>query len=228
MNQLCTPAITDRPPGWLTYVAPLGLFVALTTVEGWLPARWYPAAYATKVALVTIAAVAGRRAWRDLRPAWRDLLPALLVGVAAWAIWVGLDRWPGYPHLGSRTGFDPYRAIADPAARSAFLAVRFYGLVLLVPLIEELVWRDFLLRYLTRPEDFRAVPLDRFSLQSGLLSGGAFALAHPEWLAAAVIATLYTLLVRSRASVFAAALAHAVTNLCLGIYVLQTGDWRYW
>lgn len=220
----------ERPagPDWLPYVAPMIAFVVLTSLEGMVPAGGYPIAYGVKIALVTTVAVLCRAAWRDLQPRGRDLAPAVGVGLLACALWIGLDRWPGYPHLGGRAAFNPFQAIPDPAGRAAFLAVRLFGLVALVPLIEELFWRSLLLRYVTRPEQFLAVPPHQFTAAAALVSGLGFTLAHPEWLAAAVTAALYTLLLKVTRSVFACVVAHAVTNCCLGIYVLATGAWAYW
>lgn len=219
--------MVSRHP-WAPYAAPLFLFVALTSVEQALPRSAYPAAYAVKILLVSVAAFLCRGAWADLRPQTKDLLPALLVGVLAFALWIGVDQWPGYPHTGGRQAYNPFTAIGDPTQRTLFLAARFFGLVLLVPLIEELFWRSFLLRYVSSPDDFRTLQAWEFTLAAALLSGFAFAASHPEWLAAALTAALYTLLLRQSRSVFACVVAHAVTNLCLGLYVLRTGSWQYW
>ena len=55
-----------------------------------------------------------------------------------------------------------------------------------------------------------------------------FAASHPEWLAAAIFALALGLLLRATRNLFACVLAHGVTNLLLGIYVLHTGQWQYW
>lgn len=215
-------------PSWLPYAVPLLLFVIVSSVEASLGAGLYPLTYAVKILLVSVAAFLAREVWGDLRPNVRDLLPAVLVGIVVCVLWVGLDRWPGYPHLGTRQAYNPFEAIRDSGQRLLFLAMRFYGLVLLVPLIEELFWRDFLLRFLSTREDFRARPPHQFTLEAAAISGAAFAFSHPEWLAAAVTAAAYTALLAWRKSVFACVIAHATTNLCLGLYVLQTGEWKYW
>ena len=216
----------DQP--WLPYVAPIVAYVTLTSLEALVPAAAYPLAYAAKAVLVTIVALLFRGAWRDIRPDWRPVPLAVLVGIAAWVLWVGLDLWPGYPHLGGRQSFNPFAAIADPAERALFLLVRLYGLVILVPLIEELFWRGFLLRYASRPENFLSQPIGTFLPVAALLVGFAFAVAHPEWLAAAATAALYTLLLGRTRSLFACIVAHVTTNLVLGLYVLLSGSWHYW
>ncbi len=213
---------------WLPYAAPLAVFILLTSLESTFPRSAYPWVYAGKILLVTVAAALAREVWRDLRFKARDLLPAILVGVGVCVLWVGLDRWPGYPHLGTRQAFNPFEVIPDPAQRTLFLAARFYGLVLLVPLIEEIFYRNFLLRYLSTREDFRDREPSRFTMEAALISGAVFACSHPEWLAAAVTAAAYTGLLAWRRNVLACIVAHGVTNLCLGGYVLLTGEWKYW
>lgn len=213
---------------WLPYAVPLILFVLLSSVEASLGVGLYPVAYAVKILVVTVGAYLAREVWADVRPHSRELLPAMLIGIGVCVLWVGLDRWPGYPHLGTRQAYNPFEAIGDPGLRTLFLAVRFFGLVLLVPLIEELFWRDFLLRFLSTREDFRGRAPHQFTLEAAAISGAAFAFSHPEWLAGAVTAAAYTGLLAWRKSVFACVVAHATTNLCLGLYVLQSGEWKYW
>src|SRR3954463_13239992 len=54
----------------LPYVAPMFAFLALTSLEGYLPGgpSWYPVAYAIKVVVVALVAWLYRSAWSDLRP----------------------------------------------------------------------------------------------------------------------------------------------------------------
>ena len=88
-------------------------------------------------------------------------------------------------------------------------------------------WRSFLIRYITT-EKFQTIAPWAFSTTAFAVVCGAFALSHPEWLAALVCAMLYGLLLRQSRSLFACLIAHAVTNLALGIYVLTTHNWVYW
>ncbi|HEU4753920.1 MAG TPA: CAAX prenyl protease-related protein [Armatimonadota bacterium] len=226
MSVYAAPLEKSRP--WLPYVAPMLAFLGLSGLERLVPAAAYPLAYAAKVLLTAAVAFRFRSAWRDLRPEWKEVPLAAGTGLLALALWVGLDLWPGYPHLGTRAAFNPLEQLSGPAAQGLFLLVRLVGLALLVPLIEELFWRSFLIRYAITPEDFRATPIGKLTPAAALLTGFAFAAAHPEWLAAAVTAALYTWLLGRSRSVFACVVAHAVTNLGLGWFVLATGSWRYW
>ncbi|HEX9997290.1 MAG TPA: CAAX prenyl protease-related protein [Abditibacterium sp.] len=212
---------------WLPYVAPIVLFLALSDIEGRIARQFYPSFYAFKVVLVSLALWHFRAIWREIRWDKRVIMPAVGVGILVFAAWIGIDKAIPYPHLGARTGFNPFAAIENPTAQFLFLAVRFFGLVLMVPLMEELFWRSFLLRYLTQP-DFEKLPIGAFSWTSFALVAGAFGLGHSEWLPAIMAAIAYGLLLRATKSLLACIIAHSVTNLCLGIYVLSTGDWKYW
>ena len=64
-----------------------------------------------------------------------------------------------------------------------FLAVRMLGLVVLVPLIEELFYRSFLMRWVVDP-NYTRVPIGRVTPLGLAATTGVFAFSHPEWLPA--------------------------------------------
>lgn len=224
--------LRDRLP-WLPYVTPLALFVLLTALEGQL-AGAYPVLYALKVALVTWVFLALRRFLPEARPARTGLGLAVGLGIALAVVWVLGDRLTEALHLhfpkllGERVSYNPFQEIPNPALRTAFIAVRFYGLVLVAPVVEELFYRAFLLRFVSDLDDFRRVPLGRFTGAAFAVNVALMALSHPEWLVAGLFsAAMCALLARTR-SVFACIVAHAVTNGLLGVYVLSSHDWKYW
>lgn len=223
----------DRP--WLPYVAPMATFLILTALEALLPKRdgqtvplAYAAAYGIKAVLVTAVAWACRSTWRDLRPRPSAGVVALSVvlGLAVTALWVALDgKVPPLPLTEKRAAFDPEKLPA--AAHAAFLAVRFYGLVLLVPLVEELFWRSFLVRWIAH-QDFRSVPIGRVTPLAAVVTSGLFALAHPEWLPALITGFLWIGLLRWSRSVAACFVSHLLANLALGAWILARGAWHLW
>jgi CAAX prenyl protease-like protein len=113
-----------------------------------------------------------------------------------------------YPHLGSRTGFNPVEAFSTNISLAAFLIVRLFGLIVMVPTIEELFWRGFALRYFTN-EDFETVPMGVFSMSAFWIVTIGSAATHPEWLVALIAFALYAWLLKSTRSLFAVILAHA-------------------
>jgi CAAX prenyl protease-like protein len=205
----------------------MGIFMAFSTVEGWVSLSWYPFVYCAKVCAVTLSLAVFRTALADVRPAWRVVAPAIVTGLAVCVAWVGIDKVLPYPHLGARVGFNPFGAMSSTGVALAFVTVRLYGLALLVPVMEELFWRVFLLRYLTSA-DFQSLGVEAFSWTAFWLVAVAFGLAHPEWLPAVLTACVYGLLLRRTRSVFAVIVAHAATNAALAGYILLAHDWAYW
>jgi CAAX protease family protein len=219
----------------LPYLVPMCAYVGLGAVEGILPQvdgrpapLWYLAAYAGRLSTVASLAWWYRSTWKDLRPfpTARNSALSVLIGLVVWGLWIGLDGlYPAMPFLGSRAGFDP--AALGVVPRSIFIAVRFLGLVVLVPLIEELFWRSFLIRWLLDP-DFQNVPIGRVTVMSAAVTSVFFALVHPEWLPALLTGFLWAWLLRQTKSVFACLISHATANLALGVYIIEAGAWQYW
>ncbi|MDG3005645.1 CAAX prenyl protease-related protein [Paludisphaera mucosa] len=215
---------------FMPYIAPMFAYVALGSLESYLPSPgWYPAAYAAKAAIVAAIMWYYRSTWNDLRPApgVLDVLLAVATGLVVIALWIGLDgRYPDLPFMGgARKAFDP--DVLGPAGKAAFIAVRLLGLVLLVPVFEELFWRSFLIRWLI-DQDFWKVPIGRVTWISALVCSAFFALAHPEWLPALLTGLLWAGLLAYTKSVSACVISHVVANLALGIYVIATKAWKFW
>jgi uncharacterized protein len=205
---------------------PIVVFGALTTLEGSLAPAWYPAAYIVKAVIVTATLLMFRAPLADISIDWRLVAPSMAVGLGVFVLWVGLDRIVDYPRLGTRTGFDP-TDLRGTAWWPAFLATRLYGLVIMVPIMEEIFWRSFLLRYLTN-HNFSQIPVGTFSAKALWVMVAVSAVAHPEWLAAVIASLAYAMWLRRSRSLFGAIVAHATTNAALGGYVLTTGEWHYW
>lgn len=210
------------------YWLPFLVFGIFTSIEGYVPLGLYPWVYLAKTIAVTMAALVERRTLRVIQPSSRAMVPAVVVGVVVFAQWILIDKWVPYPSLGSRVGFDPFAAFQSSLMTTAFLAIRLFGLVILVPVIEELFWRGFALRYLTNEADVESVPMGVFSASAFWIVTVGSAATHPEWLVALIAFALYAWLLRSTRSLFAAIVAHAVTNAALGLYILLSHDWRYW
>lgn len=221
----------DRPlPATSAYLVPMAIFVGATALEGLFPSPWYPIAYTLKIVLVTLAVAYCARHWRhEITLDIRMLGYGLVAGLLSFMIWVGVDPYtPHFRVLGNRAEFNPFEQIAGPAWRAAFIGVRLCGLALLVPILEEVFWRSFLLRYVTNAEQWRTLPLTAFSARAAGIVAVCFALAHPEWLVALIFALTMASLLRITQSLFCCIVAHATTNLALGVFVLTTGKWQYW
>ena len=119
------------------------------------------------------------------------------------------------------------RGMACRAAVWADTIVQLCELVIVVPKIEGVFWRSYLMRYLVSNE-FETVAVKHYTPLSFAVVTIVFTLAHPELLAAAIWCAGINLLLYRTKNLWARIVAHAVTNLLLGIYVLATETWELW
>ncbi len=82
-------------------------------------------------------------------------------------------------------------------------------------------------RYLIN-RDFCSVPMGTFTWSSYLAVAVLFGLEHHRIVEGVVAGLLYGLLVVRQKKLAGAILAHGITNLGLGIYVIATGSWMFW
>ena len=154
---------------------------------------------------------------------WRQMAVAVITGVLVYVVWIRLE-WP-WATQGLSSGYNPFQTNSDMGPLLA--GIRLFGAVVVVPIMEELFWRSFLLRYLIFRQ-FQSVPLGAFTLVSCASTVLLFGMEHDLWLAGMVAGLAYTLLLYRTRNLWACIAAHASTNLLLGIHVLMTGEWRWW
>ncbi len=227
----------SAPDDWAddwAYVLPMAAFLLFTwagadaVVNRAVP-HAYPLSYVLKTGVVAAVLWAFRR--RYTRVVWSHLWLGALVGVVGVLQWVGMQLWLQRFEF-FRPGddpFDPTRAFDSPLVTYGFIAARLAGAVLLVPVMEELFWRDFLWRQILAPKDFKLAQVGEWAWTPFLGVSVAFALVHGNWWLTSIVWGLMigALLVYTK-SLGACIVAHAVTNLLLGVYVLRTGDWAFW
>jgi len=158
---------------------------------------------------------------------------SILLGIAVFVIWVAPDAlWPGYrTHwlfsnslLGKPASSLPEGFHLSPMV----LIFRSVRAVILVPIIEELFWRGWLLRWLI-DNDFEKVPLGQFRLPSFLIASALFASEHgPYWEVGLLAGFAYNWWITRTKSLADCILAHAVTNGILSAYVIWGKHWEYW
>ncbi len=210
------------------YVAPFAALIALLGLGGavGLPAEW---AYPVRTVIVIAVLLYFSRSVIQLRPQ-RPLL-SVVVGVAVFALWVAPDvLWPGYRQhwLFSNRILGTFSPTASSPTAVWFLFFRVTGAALLVPIVEELFWRNWLMRRLISHE-FWNVPLGAYTRSAFWISALLFASEHGSYwdvgLGAGVIYNAWMVRTRSLADCI---LAHAVTNGALAAYVIATRQWSYW
>ena len=157
--------------------------------------------------------------WRELGRL-SDTLLSVLLGLVVFVLWINMDWSFGAPSPTKGVGF-------NPGLRYGLIFFRLAGAVLVVPLMEELFWRSFILRYLV-DNDFMKIRIGHFTWFSCLVSAILFGLEHHLIFAGIMAGLAYNLLLYRTKSIVQCVLAHAVTNLALGVYVLVSGKWMFW
>lgn len=160
---------------------------------------------------------------RDLAK-YRDTLLAITAGLVVFVLWINMD-WD-FARFGEPKPFDP-GALGNGPAGAVHIAIRLFGAAVIVPVMEELFWRSFLIRYFDNT-DFLSVPVGRFSLSAFIITVVLFGLEHNMIAAGLMAGAAYNLLLYRSRSVTQCIVAHATTNLVLGIYVIMTGSWNFW
>lgn len=209
------------------YILPFATFLLFVAVGNYVPS-FYAAAYVARTVVVGGILVTLWPRYTTVR--WNSWWLGILVGIIGVGQWVGMQIWLQNHFSYFKPGadaFDPTKALSA-SWLWAFLVVRVAGATLVVPFMEELFWRDYLWR-LTISPNFRNARVGEWSLKALLIVSIAFSTVHGNWWLTAVVWALLIggLLVYTK-SLGACIVAHAVTNLLLAVYVLQTRDWSFW
>lgn len=168
--------------------------------------------------IVKVAAMAGALAlflplYKNLT--WRLDPLAVAGGVAIAILWLAVS-------VNTSAGGKPIAATlsAMPATlAAAWVALRLAGTIVLVPMVEELFFRGYILERL----DSRGGTLTR--LVALAVSTGLFALLHERWLLAAAAGLVFGLIYLRRRQLSDAIAAHATSNALIAAYALATADW---
>ena len=217
--------LLEKP--WLPYVAPFALFLLFTE-----PARYFPSLVPFLYVSKTIIVGAVLWFWRhkyvedfSLGLTFREFALATLCGLLVLVLWIAPEGY--FYQFEPGAGFDPYALTSSKMAAMSLIAIRLIGASLVVPIMEELFWRSFLMRYLI-DVDFRSVAMGSFTWLSFLGVAILFGLEHHRIVVGVIAGVLYGLLLLRQKKLRGVVWAHAVTNFGLGIYVIVTGNWAFW
>jgi CAAX prenyl protease-like protein len=101
------------------------------------------------------------------------------------------------------------------------------GSAFVIAIIEEFFWRGFLYRWMLG-RFFLDVDHGKMSMAMLLVVSLIFGLEHARWLAGIIAGLAYGLLYIKTRDIWAASIAHVITNMLLGEYVLITGSYAFW
>ena len=236
----------------IPYLAPFVVYMLVTSFEPEPATGNYPLFYAVKLVLTAIAIAVCFPAWKSLLKS--PSLYGILAGIGSAALWIGIcqmknqsipDLLPGmgldkiFPT--SRPGFDWGfgETASDPQASMLKLGfiMRLAGLAIIVPIIEEVFLRGFVLRYFwTDPKESASkseseltpwyeVPFGALCPMVWIVTIAYPLLTHPEAIAGVVWFCAITFLASKTRSLSDCICAHSITNLALGLWVLYSGQW---
>jgi len=151
--------------------------------------------------------------WPYLRALpWRVDPVALLSGLLIGILWIATGpNASGTPPFGSLTGI----------AFTIWIIARLIGTAVLVPIIEELMFRG----YITNRIAPDGAPFWKMVLAIAV-SAGLFALLHDRWLAALLAGIVFSLVVWRSRNLTDAVVSHATANLSIALWALATGAWH--
>jgi CAAX protease family protein len=221
----------------LARIAPFAVFIGLLAAQPWLAAPGIDARWLTISRAAAAAALLAffRREYRELHGARllpaREWLLAIATGVAVFLAWITFDHgWavvgaPGGGFAAPAGGFVPLDA--DGRIDWTLAILRFAALAAVVPVMEELFWRSFLLRWIDA-RDFLAFDPAQASLRAFALSSALFASEHSLWFAGLLAGVAYNWLYLRNGNLWAPIIAHGVTNGTLGLWIIATHQWQLW
>ncbi len=151
--------------------------------------------------------------WPYLRALpWRIDPVALGSGLLIGVLWIATGpEASGTPPFGTLTGM----------AFGIWIVARLIGTALLVPVIEELMFRGYITNRIA-PE---GAPIWKVTIAIAI-SAGLFALLHDRWIAAALAGIVFSLLVWRSRNLTDAIISHAAANLSIALWALATGAWH--
>ena len=190
---------------WL--IAPFAMWMVLMVA---LPATAWAYAVRTAVTAAILAVSGFEFQVSSFRfGQWSNLALGVVVGLVVFGIWIAPEQfdWAWYRKW-CIIGEGGTQAVAE--ASTAMIVVRLVGSAFVISVAEELFFRKWLIGF------------------AGFWPMVAlFAVEHDRWLVAAICGIAYGALYLRR-GLGAAIVAHATTNLVLGLWVLRTGQWQFW
>ena len=198
-----------RMPKGFWLIAPYAAWMVLMAA---LPATATAYAFRTAVVAAMLAAGASKVSSHLKSSVSRlksSLLPGLLVGLAVFLIWILPEQFDvSFYRRFCIIGEGGTQAVAEAGA--AMIAIRLIGSAFVISVAEELFFRRWLI-----------------SFAGFWWMVALFAIEHDRWVVGAIAGAVYGLLYLRR-GLLAAIVAHATTNLILGLWVLKTGQWQFW
>jgi hypothetical protein len=215
---------------WVAYTAPFLTFLACLFVFPLLP---IPPVSQAALWLLLMGAVCLKCFPREISLRPRHWLFSTLIGIGVFFVWIAPDSLiPGYRQAvlfsNGIVGHAHPSIHPDALRNPMFLFLRTLRAVVIVPIVEELFWRGWLMRWVIDNE-FWKMPLGAYRPLAFWITAILFASEHgPYWDVGLLAGIIYNAwMVRSK-SLADCIWMHAVTNAALCAYVIAAKQWQYW
>jgi exosortase E/protease (VPEID-CTERM system) len=163
-----------------------------------------------------------RYRWKLRQLDWSFSWRGILVGVGIYGLWLIAARFVAAP-----APMPDALAAMPIALEIPWIGCRILGSVLLVPAAEELAYRGFLMRRLSKA-DFESLPYRSVGWLSVIGSAALFGMMHGFMWAPAVVAGLAYGLAAKYRGLGESVAAHAATNGLIAATVLFAQQWQLW
>ena len=212
------------------YIGPFVVFVLFLALFPQLPmpVQWEAPVRVLLLAIVCVICWPPELSMRSPNPG-----ASIIVGAGVFFLWIAPDILiPGYRDSllfsNSMIGHAHSSLSAGALHSPGGLFWRTVRAVVIVPIVEELFWRAWLMRWLIKT-DFWKVPLGTYRPFAFLLTAVLFASEHgPYWDVGLITGLIYNWWMVRTKSVGNCILMHGVTNGLLSVYVVWMGQWQYW
>ncbi len=213
----------------IAYTAPFAAFVLMMALERALklPAGVY---YPGRLLIVTaLLLTVSRRVvpWPPSR-----FWASAMVGALVFVVWVAPDLLFGYRDSWLFSNFVTGGAESSVPVELRrtiwFPLLRSVSCTLLVPVLEELFWRGWMIRWLVA-HNFTKVPYTVYVRSAFWIVVLLFASEHgPYWEVGLAAGAIYNWWLLRTGNLADTIVAHAVTNGILSVYIVLSGQWQYW
>jgi len=202
------------PAGWkyaLRTVLCLGIFLYLR------PWKWYGKLDLKNIPLAIVVGIGVFAAWIFFETEWMGQFPAIQNFYLKYGT---LPPWK-MPEV----SLD--RSYAPEECGWHFTAIRILGSAFVIGIIEEFFWRGFVYRWAQKVEWLK-IDIGHFDWKIFFFVALFFGLEHHRWFVGIIAGLAYGWMVIRTRDIWAAAVAHALTNLLLGLYVVWADKYVFW
>jgi len=224
-----TPPPEKRGTGTLAWIGPFAVFMIWLAIDKYLPIA-NPAKELVRDAVLVGAILGVSRHVLPRRIS--NWVSSIVLGLAVCALWVAPDllipAWRNHWLFQNAVTGHLKTSIPPAELTPLMLALRTMRAALLVPILEELFWRGWLVRWL-QDADFERIPLGQFTPLAFWATSLLFAAEHgPYWEVGLLCGMIYNWWMWRTKSLGDLMLVHGVTNLALSVYVIASHRWEFW